>query len=454
MKPLVELSEAQDLSGLARGIAFRLTENFGVLKRESIADEMKSLDQAGRAQLRRFGVRFGAFNIHFPLLLKPAPAELTLVLWALKHAGENGLSLDALPQPPRPGLTSTPADPAVPEPFYRACGYHVCGPRAVRIDILERLADLVRPLLAWRPNPENPSAPPPKGSTGDGGFLVIPEMMSILGCSPDELSDVFKSLGFRLDRRPVKQKPVEQAKPEPVETQESEAGATASADAVATEPAVGEAVDGVAAPLPEVPAAAAPEAPAENGASIDAPAEANAIEPEAAPVVADSEAVSAPEAEKSAAVPEEVKYEDVWRPRRRHEERPDRRRRVSQEAGQQQQQRGGDVRPGRNRDQRFQKRGGDRQQPAPAAAAAGGGGGGAPQRQPTGDGQKFRDRNKGGRPDGRRGDDRRRNQDRQPAMQMRSSPPKRTEVDPDSPFAALGALKKALDKQAQEPGTS
>ena len=187
LKPLVELSEAQDLSGLARGIAFRLTENFGILKRETIAEELKSLDQSGRAQLRRFGVRFGAFNIYFPLLLKPAPAELTLVLWALKHAGEHGLSIDNLPAPPRAGLTSAPAEQGVPEAFYRACGYHVCGPRAVRIDILERLADLIRPLLAWRPNPEDPAATPPKGSTGDGGFVVIPEMMSILGARQTSL---------------------------------------------------------------------------------------------------------------------------------------------------------------------------------------------------------------------------------------------------------------------------
>src|SRR5690606_38765625 len=108
LKPLVELGEAQDLTGLARGIAFRLTENYGVLKRETIAEELKSLDQSGRAQLRRFGVRFGAFNIYFPLLLKPAPAELTLVFWALKHAGEHGLSIDNLPAPPRAGLTSAP----------------------------------------------------------------------------------------------------------------------------------------------------------------------------------------------------------------------------------------------------------------------------------------------------------------------------------------------------------
>jgi hypothetical protein len=32
-------------------------------------------------------------------------------------------------------------------------------------------------------------------------------------------------------------------------------------------------------------------------------------------------------------------------------------------------------------------------------------------------------------------------------MQVRSASPRRPEVDPDSPFAALSALKKALEKQ-------
>ncbi len=122
LKPLVDLSKADDVTGLARGIAFRLKENFGVLKRDAIAEELKSLDQQARAQLRKYGVRFGAFNIHFPVLLKPAPADLTLTLWALKHAAEAGLDLDKLPDPPRAGLTSAAADPATPEAFYRAFG--------------------------------------------------------------------------------------------------------------------------------------------------------------------------------------------------------------------------------------------------------------------------------------------------------------------------------------------
>ncbi len=204
LKPLVDISKATDVSGLARGIAYRLTENFGVLKRESVADEMKSLDQTARAQLRKYGIRFGAFNIYFPLLLKPAAGELRLVLWLLKSAAAHDLAIDALPKPPRPGLTSVLVDKALPEPFYRACGYHLCGPRAVRMDILERLSDLIRPLLAWKAPADNPSAAPPKGATGDGAFILTPEMMSILGCSPEELSEVLRTLGFSNEMRPKK----------------------------------------------------------------------------------------------------------------------------------------------------------------------------------------------------------------------------------------------------------
>jgi ATP-dependent RNA helicase SUPV3L1/SUV3 len=37
-----------------------------VLRRESVTEEMRALDQPARAQLRKYGVRFGAFNIYFP----------------------------------------------------------------------------------------------------------------------------------------------------------------------------------------------------------------------------------------------------------------------------------------------------------------------------------------------------------------------------------------------------
>ncbi len=199
LKPLVEIAAAKDLSGMARGIAFRLLENFGGLRREAVAEEMRTLDQPARAKMRAYGVRFGAFNIYFPVLLKPASAELALVLWALKHGAEHNIDLSTLPEPPRAGLTSLVPDKAVPEAFYRIAGFHSCGTRAVRFDMLERLADLIRPLVAWRADPSKPDAPP-KGATGDGGFRTTPEMMSILGCSANELGGVLQALGFRVER--------------------------------------------------------------------------------------------------------------------------------------------------------------------------------------------------------------------------------------------------------------
>jgi ATP-dependent RNA helicase SUPV3L1/SUV3 len=283
LKPLADLSKADDVTGLARGIAFRLKENFGVLKRDAIAEELKSLDQQARAQLRKYGVRFGAFNIHFPLLLKPAPADLTLTLWSLKHAAEAGLDPDKLPDPPRAGLTSAAADPATPEAFYRAFGYHVCGPRVVRFDMLERLADMIRPLLAWRAN-RDPEAKPPKGSTGDGGFLATPEMMSILGCSPEELGKVLKALGFRLDRRPVKAEPKQH-----------------DAEAVSDEAVAGDATS----PAEETSAAAGVEPPVGETA-----------------IVPDVDA-AAPAGVASLG-PTEVQYEEVWRPRRHHRDTEER----------------------------------------------------------------------------------------------------------------------------------
>ncbi|MEO1397657.1 MAG: helicase-related protein, partial [Pseudomonadota bacterium] len=129
LKPLVDLAGAEDVSGLAKGIAFQLVEGFGVLKREAVADQLKTLDQPARAQLRRYGVRFGAFNIYLPMLLKPAPAELSAMLWTLNKGTGAGLDLNALPDPPRAGLTSVKTNAETPEAFYRGYGFHVCGPR-------------------------------------------------------------------------------------------------------------------------------------------------------------------------------------------------------------------------------------------------------------------------------------------------------------------------------------
>ncbi len=209
LKPLVEIAKAEEITGLARGIAFRLRENFGVLKRDTVADEVKSLDQDSRAQLRKYGVRFGAHHIYFPLLLKPAAADLLLLFWLLKHGSEHTLTSASISESPRQGLTSVPRNAAAPDEFYRAAGFGVCGPRAVRVDMLERLADIIRPLTAWKPTETNTE--PPLGAAGGGAFKIRPEMMSIMGCSGEELGAILESLGFRREKRPAR-RPAPQAK--------------------------------------------------------------------------------------------------------------------------------------------------------------------------------------------------------------------------------------------------
>ncbi len=195
IKPLVALSEAPDLTGLARGFAFRLAENLGVLRRDAIAHEIKALDQSARAQLRGYGVRFGAFNIYLPALLKPASADLLLLLWALYAGRDHGIDSDTMPARPQQGLTSVEADRRVVEAFWHAAGFQLVGTRAVRIDMLERLSDLIRTRLTWRSTQEG--AAPPPGATGDGRFRVVPELMSVVGCSGEDFASILMALGFR-----------------------------------------------------------------------------------------------------------------------------------------------------------------------------------------------------------------------------------------------------------------
>jgi ATP-dependent RNA helicase SUPV3L1/SUV3 len=199
IKPLVALSEASDLAGLARGLAFRISENLGVLRRDAVANEIKALDQSCRAQLRGYGVRFGAFNVYIPALLKPAAADLLLLLWALHAGRDHGIDTNTMPPRPQQGLTSVEADRRIAEPYWHAAGFQLAGARAVRIDMLERLSDLIRSRVTWRATEGGAAAPP--GATGDGGFRVGPELMSVVGCSGEEVASILTALGFRRSRQ-------------------------------------------------------------------------------------------------------------------------------------------------------------------------------------------------------------------------------------------------------------
>jgi ATP-dependent RNA helicase SUPV3L1/SUV3 len=344
--PLFGLSKAEDITGIGRGIAFQLVEALGVLERAKISAEMKDLDQASRATLRKYGVRFGAYHIYFPGLLKPAARALASLLWAEKQDNIDMSALSGAQHLASSGRTSFPVDKALPRDAYRVLGYRQCGERAVRVDILERLADLIRPALAWR---ETSPGEKPNGAFDGRGFVVTQAMTSLTGSAGEDFASILRALGYRMDKRPpLPPKPAPEVVVETVATEappveaSAEVAAETPAEEVAAEEPVSSEPASSASLLPNVtPVAEATEevAPAETtpaeAAIADAPpeqeaeptisaAEAAAEPATASEVPAESEAPEAaveakPEAKSDA--PAEPQLVEVWRPGGRSDER-------------------------------------------------------------------------------------------------------------------------------------
>src|SRR3982074_3636532 len=246
--PLFDLAKAEDITGIARGIAFQLIEGLGVLERSKIATEMKDLDQPSRASLRKYGVRFGAYHIYLPALLKPAARALALLLWAEKQDNADMSALSGAQHLAGSGRTSFPVDKLLDRDAYRVLGYRQCGERAVRVDVLEGLADLIRPALAWR---ETSPGEKPAGAFDGRGFVVTQAMTSLTGSAGEDFASILRSLGYRMERRPapppkpapavVETAAAESTPAEPASDTPSEAAieaAPAMADPVAAETAV------------------------------------------------------------------------------------------------------------------------------------------------------------------------------------------------------------------------
>ncbi|MFC0284372.1 helicase-related protein [Camelimonas abortus] len=321
--PLKTLEEAPDIEGLARGIAFQVAESLGVLERSRVAQDVKALDQTGRAQLRKYGLRFGAYHIYVPALLKPAPRTLAVQLWALKHGGDPEVvarALEELPHLAASGRTSIVHDPAISRDLYRAAGYRVCGSRAVRVDILERLADLIRPAVTYRPG-VTPGDPPPGAADGDG-FVVTVAMTSLVGCAGDDFASILRSLNYVSEQRegpaitvPLAPRPDQAAAP----ADTGEAAPAAGGETPAT--------DGETAAAPddgEVPAAGA-EAGEPAAGSVAAGAAADETAAEQTGDAGETAAETAGENAGDDAAPEGPALLEIWRPQRHGHQRHGRR---------------------------------------------------------------------------------------------------------------------------------
>ncbi|NIX75212.1 helicase-related protein [Microvirga terricola] len=397
--PVMQLETNAELTGLARGIAFQIGESLGVLERAKVLNDVRSLDQEARAALRKAGVRFGAYHLYLPALLKPAPRTLAAQLWALQNSGLDQKGIDEIAHLAQSGRTSIPVDTNIAAGLYRAAGFRVCGGRAVRVDILERLADLIRPAIAYRPG-VTPGEPPAGAADGEG-FVATVAMTSLVGCAGEDFATILKSLGYVMDRR---------------------SGPAITVPLVAAPQAV-------EAPAPVVDGEAAQDAESVEE-TAEAPVEAAPAETEA-PAAEPAPAAEASPEQAAEAAPESLVIE-VWRQHRRHHE-----------GGQPRQSRGG--RPERG-DRRPRHGDGQAERQPRQEGREEGRQGDRPGRRPD----RREGQGEGGRPDNRpprRPDDRRgpRPDKRIEARRDGGHERREKQPDPNSPFAKLMALKAQLE---------
>jgi ATP-dependent RNA helicase SUPV3L1/SUV3 len=475
--PLVALSEGAELSEAGRALGAKISEALGVLEREGVRNEVRALDQTARGALRKLGVRFGSLYIYVPVLLKPGARGLCSLLWTLRRGSE--ANADRLLAFASAGRTSFANEGLVSPDAYRVAGFRLCGERVVRVDIIERLSDLIRAAL---PDHMRSGSRPASEAYG---FLVTPQMTSLTGCSGEAFASILRSLGFE----PVRvskaafaaanaKAPTEPIKPAVTEAEAvSEAAHEIEATAEAETPETEAATEIAPEAAHEVEAAseeeAAPEVEAEPTHAVEEAVDAEPVlEAEAAPEaeqapetaaeaaaegVVDAEAAepamageAAPESAEAAAVAEEEI--EIWRPapRRPRAQRPPR----TEE----------DARPHRGRPQH--RRDGRPPQAAQASEERP-----QDQAQHRPHRQERRD-DSSRRPEG--GDENRPKKDFAPKRDFGSrkdfgskqdlgpkrdfgpkgnAGPRRDQrpVDPDSPFAKLAALKPLLERRDKRP---
>jgi ATP-dependent RNA helicase SUPV3L1/SUV3 len=178
-RPKPAPAPAQPLKGLARGMAWRLAENGGVLSREGLEADLAALSQDDRRALRAVGVRFGRAGLYLPALLKPRAARLHALLdhHARGHDDPEGPFL------PTPGATSVKLDRPVRPEQLAAAGYRAFGARAVRLDIVDRIADALFSAA--------------EAAKGPCPFPLA--VVSLLGATVEEAEGVAMALDWRKD---------------------------------------------------------------------------------------------------------------------------------------------------------------------------------------------------------------------------------------------------------------
>lgn len=164
---------AEPLSGHGRGILYQLYEGLGALNRSQIAAQLRELPETDKPHIARSGIRLGIETIYMPDMLKPAPIKLRVLLYSLFH--------DDFPEsgPPGDGRVSIEVVEGVADAYWLAAGYRRIGDKVMRVDMVERVAALVR------------------AAAREGQFKMSDEMLSLAGVSRETMALMLIDLGCK-----------------------------------------------------------------------------------------------------------------------------------------------------------------------------------------------------------------------------------------------------------------
>ncbi|MGB1473732.1 MAG: disulfide oxidoreductase, partial [Candidatus Puniceispirillaceae bacterium] len=168
---------ALTLSGAAKGVLYQLCEGLGTVPRRLLADQIKELSEADKPLLARAGIRMGIENLFLPAMLKPAPIALRVLLYSLYH---QNFPVCGPPPEGRVSFGLAEGQGEMPEDgYWLAAGYCRLGSRIMRVDMIERVAALVR------------------AAAREGQFEISDDMLSLAGVGREEMALILADLGCK-----------------------------------------------------------------------------------------------------------------------------------------------------------------------------------------------------------------------------------------------------------------
>lgn len=188
LEPLALLQNQSEMPEVVKPIATRMYDAMGVVPREDMESLIFALDPDTRRNVRNLKIKLGPVIVFMPDLNKPAAVKLRALLWNVFH----DLPLPA--KTPNDGMVSLKVeDENADKLYYRTIGYPLYGPRAVRIDMLDRVINAIY------------------DNAKDGKFQAKHEMAEWLGASIEDLYKVLEAMGHtRMADAPVAEKPAEE----------------------------------------------------------------------------------------------------------------------------------------------------------------------------------------------------------------------------------------------------